>query len=87
MLVETSSVAFRAAVFDLKKAKWLKAAEPGLTNTFLFVSSCSNSVTQSTWNIPTFAAWSKAYLSKLNGDLESGGNGDRLSKDRLESGT
>ena len=73
IIIESSDIRL-ARGLDLKKAKWLKAAEPLLTVTFLLASSCSNSPTQVTSSWPTLAAWFSVYVSNSSGDLEPSGN-------------
>ena len=71
--MEDSSDKFLASGFDLKKAKWVKAAVPGLTKIFLRSSSFSNSAIQATSNSPTLAAWFSVYRSNSSGVFDSGG--------------
>ena len=65
---------------DLKKAKWLNAADPFLTKILLRLSSFSNAATQDTSDCPTNAAWLSVYTSKSSGDFEPGGFAARCSK-------
>ena len=59
--------------FDLKKAKWLKAADPFLTKILLRDNSASNSVIHLTSSSPTLAAWFRVYVSNSSGESEPGG--------------
>ena len=72
IIIESSDIRL-ARGLDLKKAKWLKAAEPFLTKILLLDNSASNSAIHLTSSSPTLAAWFSVYVSKSSGESEPGG--------------
>ena len=79
IIIESSDIRL-ARGLDLKKAKWLKAADPFLTKILLRDNSASNSVIHLTSSSPTLAAWFRVYVSKSSGESEPGGKEALCSK-------